>query len=78
MVERTNPELAQWYNAKLFSPSKKTLIKEIKKGYFTTWTNLTSKLINKYLTPSMATAKVHMHQTRKNLNSTKPQEKNTP
>ena len=77
MVERNNPELAQWYNAKLFRPTKKTLIKEIKKGYFNTWTNLTSELINKYLTPSMATAKGHMHQTRKNLNSTKTQEPKT-
>ena len=73
MAEGTKPELEQWYHATLFSPVKQTLIQAIKKGYFATWPNLRSELINKYIPPSMATSKGHMHQTRKNLNSTKPQ-----
>ena len=65
IAERTKPELAQWYHAKLFIPIKHTIIQAIKKGYFSTWTNLTSKLINKHLPPSMATAKVHMQKNKK-------------
>ena len=73
----TKPELAQWYHATLFVPINYTLIQSIKKGYFTTSPNLTSKLINKHLTPSMTTSKGHMHQTIKNLKSTKPQDPRT-
>ena len=70
--------MAQWYNATLFSPINQTLIQAIKKGYFTKWTYLTIYMINKRLPQSMATAKGHMHQTRKNLNSTKTQELKNP
>ena len=73
----TKPELAQWYHATLFVPINYTLVQSIKKGYFTTSPNLTSKLINKHLTPSMTTSKGHMHQTSKNLKSTKPQDPRT-
>ena len=78
MADRTNPELAQWYHATLFRPVKQTLMQEIKKGYFTTWPNLTTNPINKYLNQSMEKAKGHMHQTRKNLKSTKTQKLKTP
>ena len=57
MAERTKTELAQWYHDILFSPVKQTLIQEIKKGYFATWTNLTIDLSNKHTPQSMATAK---------------------
>ena len=78
MADRTNPDLAQWNHATLFSTVNQTLIKSAKKGYFDTWPNLTSELINKHLTPSMETAKGHMHQTRKNLKSTNMQDPKTP
>ena len=77
MAEITKPELSQLYYASLFSPVKQTIVQAIMKGYFATWTNLKSERINKHLPISMATAKGHMHQTRKNLNSTKTQEPKT-
>ena len=77
MAKITKPELAQWYHATVFSPVKQTLLQAIKKGYFTTWTNLTIVLINKHLTESMATSKVHMHQKRNILKPTKTQDLNT-
>ena len=69
---RSKPELSKWYHTALFSPEKKTLIQAIKNGHFTTWTNLTVELMNQ-LPPSMATAKGHMKQIRKNIKSTKTQ-----
>ena len=77
VADRTKPEQEQWYHATLFGPGKQTLIQAINKGYFATWPNLTRKLINKHLPPSMATAKGHMHQTRKKLKSNKPQNPKT-
>ena len=64
MTDITKHELAQWYHATLFSPVKKTLIQEIKKGYFATRPYLTIDLVNRHLLQSMATDKGHMHQTR--------------
>ena len=75
--EITNPELAQWYHATLSIPVNDTLIQEIKKVYFDTWTNLKIELITNHLPSPMATAKGQMHQTRKNLKLTKPQEPKT-
>ena len=77
MAEITKPELAQWYHATLFRPIIQTLIQAIKKGYLATWPNLTSGIINNHFTPSMSTAKGHMHQPRKNRNSTKTQDPKT-
>ena len=78
MADITKPELVQWYHAALLSPIKHTLIQEIKKGYFATWPYSTINLIKKHLPQSMATSKVLMQQTRKNLKSTKTQELKTP
>ena len=61
MAERKKLHLAQWYHVILFIPANHTPIQAIKKFYFATWTILTSDLNNKNLTPSMATAKSHMH-----------------
>ena len=73
MAEITNPELEKCYHVTLSSPVKQNLTQAIKKGYFATWPNLRSKLINKHILPSIATPKGHMYQTRKNLKYTKPQ-----
>ena len=74
MSERTKPDLSQWYHTTLLSTIKQTLIQEINKGYFDTSTHLTIDVTNKHIPPSIATAKCHMHQTRKNINSTKQQD----
>ena len=78
MADRNKLELAQWYHTTLFSSVKQTLIQEIKRGYFATWPYLKIDPINKQLPQPMATAKGHMHQTRKNLKSTKTQELKNP
>ena len=77
LTERRKPYLTQWYHSTPFSPAKHSLIQAIKKSYFSTCPNLTSDLINKHLPPSVATDKFRMHQTRKNLKSTKPQDPKT-
>ena len=51
MTERTKPDMAQWYYATLFIPTKKTIIQAIKEYYFTTCLNLKVDLINKHLPP---------------------------
>ena len=65
LIAITNPELPQWYHAKLFHPVCPTLLQAIKKGYFATWTNLTVELTI-HLHLSMYTAKGNMKETRNN------------
>ena len=77
MAEKRKPDLAKWYHVKLFSFVNHTLVQANKKGYSSTWPNLTSNLINKHLPPSMATDKGHMHQTSKNINSKNHQDTGT-
>ena len=48
------------------------MIRAINKGNFITWPGLTSSLIKNHLTKSIATAKCHLDQERKNLQTTKP------
>ena len=47
----------------LFSPTLKTWIKSVNKGFFIGWMGLTSKEDNKYLTPQIPTIMEHMQQT---------------
>ena len=70
----TKPDMVQLYHTTLFTPVKHTLIRAINKDYFYTCPNLTIDIINKHLPPLMATAKGHMYQKRKNINSTKQQD----
>ena len=74
MAKRKKSDLSHWYHATLLSPIKQTVIQAIKKFYFATWTNLTINIINKLLLPIMATAKVHMNQTRTKIDSTNQQD----
>ena len=59
-----------WLHACAFSPAKSTFLKAIKAGHFTTWPELTEKLVRKHLPESRATHKGHLDQTRQNLRST--------
>ena len=70
--DKTKLELAQWLHASCGSPNKSTFVKAIEKGNFITWPGLSSNLIKKHLPMSEATAKGHLNQERKNLQSTKP------
>jgi hypothetical protein len=69
--ERTQHELIQLLHATCFSPTKSTWIKAIKNNYFTTWPLVNDTIIQKYFRNSTATAKGHLDQQRKNIQSTK-------
>ena len=69
--ETSKRDLAQYLHACAFSPCVRTFLTAITKGNFITWPGLTPTLIKKHLPPSMFTAKGHMNQENKNLQSTK-------
>ena len=73
----TGRDLAQYYHACAFSPSPSTFITAINKGHFIAWPGLTTSLIKKHLPPSVFTAKGHLNQEMKNLQSTKKSYKDT-
>ena len=67
----TKSDLAKYYHACCFSPLKSTLTTAIKQGHFLGWPGLTEALIQRFLPNSIATAKGHLNQEKKNLQSTK-------
>ena len=71
--DKSKTELAQYLHAAAGYPFLSTFIQEIKKGNFPSWPGIESILLKKYLPKSIATAKGHLDQERKNLQSTRPQ-----
>ena len=69
---QTLPDLVTYLHRACFSPVPATWTKAIDAGYFATWPGLTSDLVRKHLAKSVATAKGHLRQDRKNVRSTKP------
>ena len=69
-LDKTSTELANFHHASLGSPAKSTLLRAIRLGHLITFPGLTTKLISKHLTPSIATALGHQDQEQKNLRST--------
>jgi hypothetical protein len=68
----TLAEQIAFYHATLFSPVISTWCDAIDRNSFTTWPELTSAQVRKYLPEgSIATIKGHLHQQRANLRSTK-------
>jgi hypothetical protein len=65
------PDLVQYIHRASFSPVIKTWTQAINAGFFTTWPGFTSALVRKHVSKSVATAKVHLRQDRKNVQSTK-------
>lgn len=63
-------DLMQYFHATLYSPTKSTLLKAVKNGNFIGWPGLTSNNITKHLQETEHTAKGHLDQHRKNLQST--------
>ena len=59
-------------HAACFSPVISTFLHAVKNNHFITWPGLTPRLITKHLTKKIATAKGHLNQERKHLQSTKP------
>ena len=70
-TDKTKQELAQYLHACSFSPSISTFLSAIRKGHFLSWPGLTPSLITRHLPPSTFTAKGHMNQEQKHLQSTK-------
>jgi hypothetical protein len=68
---KTLPDLVHYFHRACFSPVIKTWTQAIDAGFFTTWPGLTSALVRKHLPKSVATAKGHLRQDRKNVRSTK-------
>ena len=63
-------DLIQFYHAAMFSPAKATFIKAIRNGNFQSWPGLTTRMVAKFLTPTIATHFGHLNQERQNLQST--------
>ena len=68
---KTKQQLANYLHGCCFAPKSSTFIRAIKNGNFISWPGLDSTIIDKHLVPSIATAKGHLDQERKNLQSTK-------
>jgi hypothetical protein len=64
-------ELIKFYQGCCFSPSKATLLRAAQNGNFITWPVSSPHNIIKYYKMTMAMAKGHLNQERKNLQSTK-------
>ena len=69
--DSTKKHLANYLYKCCFSPALTTFKKAIANGNFLTWPGLQEKTIQKYLTETPATAKGHLDQERKYLQSTK-------
>jgi len=65
-------KLANFHHTWLSSPTKSTLLQAIRQGHLTTLPGLTTKLISKHLSPTIATALGHQDQEAKHLHPTKP------
>ena len=66
----TAKDLALYFHAACFSPTKSTLLKAIKNNHFIGWPGLTSTLIQKHLPLTIPTIKGHLKQERQGLQST--------
>ena len=68
-------EQVNYIYAACFSPAKSTFLNAIKQGYFSSFPNLTTTNVEKYLTPSISSAKGHLDQQYQGSRSTStPQE----
>ncbi len=80
-VKQHAQTLIQYLHAALFSLAKSTIIKALQNNHFTGWPVCTPDNVHKYLQDTPATAKGHLDQHRKNLQSTcasKPTDDNFP
>jgi hypothetical protein len=70
-TDKPKQELATYLHADLGSPAPSTLLRAIRRGHLTTIPGLTTNLISKHLSKSVATTLGHQDQEAKNLRSTK-------
>jgi hypothetical protein len=64
-------DLINYLHSACFSPVKSTWIKAIANGNFSSWPGLNEHSVEKYLSKSTSTAKVHLNQKRQNARTTK-------
>jgi hypothetical protein len=64
-------DLINYLHAASFSHVKSTWITAIKNGNFTSWPGLTEHAVEKHLSKSTSTTKVHLNQQRQNARTTK-------
>jgi hypothetical protein len=64
-------DLIDYLHAACLSPVKSTWITAIKNGNFSSWPGLTEHAVEKQLSKSTATTKIHLNQQRKNSRTTK-------
>jgi hypothetical protein len=64
-------DLINYLHAACFSPVKSTWITAIKNGNFSSWPGLTEHAVEKHLSKSTSTTKVHLNQRRQNSRTTK-------
>ena len=74
--KQTHMDLIKYLHAACFSPVKSTFRNAIKKGFLKTWPGLTVDLVDKYLTPTIATEQGHLTQEKQHLQSTKKVQEN--
>ena len=67
----TTVEQVRFLHGAAFSPTLSTWLEAINNGHFATWPGITASNVKKYLPLSIATAKGHLDQSRKNQRSTK-------
>ena len=67
----TKSDLIHSFHGACFSPPKWILLQAIKNGNFISWPGFTYEATSRYLQTTAATVLGHMHQERKNLQSTK-------
>ena len=63
-------DLVNFLHQSLFSPRPSTLKQALKKNFLTTFPGLTENLVNKHLSPSIATEFGHLRQEKQHLQST--------
>jgi hypothetical protein len=64
-------DLINYLHAACFSPVKSTWITAIQNGHLTSWPGLTEHAVEKHLSKSTSTTKVHLNQQRQNARTTK-------
>jgi hypothetical protein len=68
---RSSDEFVLFVHASMGSPPTSTFFKSVNKGFLRTWSRLTSNMVSKHPPHTISTAKEHLNQGRKGLNSTK-------
>ena len=65
-------DVIEYLHRYCFPPPITTWCKAIDKGFFATWTHITSALVRKHLPKPLYTVLGHQHLTQQNVRSTKP------